>query len=98
MHDPHLDVNESTYAVADFVSIDGKISHIGPDAEAPSGVREVDGTGKFVIPGLIDCHATPGADAGMLVLSADPLADIAVLADIADHLDVLIRNGKVVSP
>lgn len=34
----------------------------------------------------------------MLVLSADPLADIAVLADIADHLDVLIQNGRVVSP
>lgn len=40
----------------------------------------------------------PGADADMLVLSADPLADIAVLADIADHLDVLIQNGRVVSP
>jgi imidazolonepropionase-like amidohydrolase len=40
----------------------------------------------------------PGADADMLVLSADPLADISVLADIADHLDVLVQNGKVVSP
>jgi imidazolonepropionase-like amidohydrolase len=40
----------------------------------------------------------PGADADMLVLSADPLEDISVLADIADHLDVLVQNGKVVSP
>jgi hypothetical protein len=32
------------------------------------------------------------------VLTADPLADIAVLADIGDHLDVLIQNGRVVSP
>jgi imidazolonepropionase-like amidohydrolase len=34
----------------------------------------------------------PGADADMLVLTADPLADI------GDHLDVLIQNGRVVSP
>jgi len=39
----------------------------------------------------------PGADADLLLLSADPLADIAVLADIADHLDVLIQDGAVVS-
>jgi len=32
------------------------------------------------------------------VLSADPLEDISVLADIADHLDVLVQDGKVVSP
>ena len=51
-----LDVEAGTYSVADVVSIDGKISNIGPDAEAPSGARVIDGTGKFVIPGLIDCH------------------------------------------
>jgi imidazolonepropionase-like amidohydrolase len=51
-----LDVNAGTYSVADVVSSDGKISSVGPDAEAPAGADEVDGTGKFVIPGLIDCH------------------------------------------
>jgi imidazolonepropionase-like amidohydrolase len=51
-----LDVEAGTYSVADVVSIDGKISSIGPDAEAPSGARVIDGTGKFILPGLIDCH------------------------------------------
>jgi imidazolonepropionase-like amidohydrolase len=51
-----LDVNAGTYSVADVVSTDGKISSVGPDAEAPAAAHEVDGTGKFLIPGLIDCH------------------------------------------
>jgi imidazolonepropionase-like amidohydrolase len=51
-----LDVNAGTYSVADVVSSDGKISSVGPEAEALAGADEVDGTGKFVIPGLIDCH------------------------------------------
>ena len=51
-----LDVDAGTYSVADVVSIDGKVSHVGADAEAPSGARVIDGTGKFVLPGLIDCH------------------------------------------
>lgn len=51
-----LDVDAGTYSTADVVSIDGKVSHVGPDAEAPSGAQVIDGTGKFVLPGLIDCH------------------------------------------
>jgi len=51
-----LDVEAGTYSVADVVSIDGKVSHVGSDAEAPSGARVIDGTGKFILPGLIDCH------------------------------------------
>ncbi|MFF1832151.1 amidohydrolase family protein [Paenarthrobacter sp. NPDC058040] len=37
-----------------------------------------------------------GADADLLVLDADPVADIAVLADIHEHLEYLIQGGKVV--
>ncbi|MGX1162177.1 imidazolonepropionase-like amidohydrolase [Arthrobacter sp. SLBN-100] len=55
-HASVLDVSAGTYSVADVVSSDGKISSVGPDAEAPPGAHEVDGTGKFIIPGLIDCH------------------------------------------
>lgn len=38
----------------------------------------------------------PGADADLLVLDADPVADIAVLADISEHLENLIQDGVVV--
>ena len=38
----------------------------------------------------------PGAAADLLVLRADPLADVGVLADIDRHLAVLLQNGVVV--
>lgn len=38
----------------------------------------------------------PGAAADLLVLRADPLADVGVLADIDRHLALLIQNGAVV--
>jgi imidazolonepropionase-like amidohydrolase len=46
-------------------------------------------------PGEIGIIA-PGADADMLVLTADPVQDIAVLADMADHLEVVVQDGAVI--
>ena len=35
---------------------DGRIAEIGPDLPAASGSETIDGSGKYVIPGLIDAH------------------------------------------
>lgn len=51
-----LDVEEGTWSTADIVSIDGKITTVAPGATAPQAAEVIDGTGKFVIPGLIDAH------------------------------------------
>ncbi len=42
---------------ADLLVSGGLIAAIGEDLEAPDGIRVVDGTGLFVAPGIIDCHA-----------------------------------------
>ncbi|HSM60501.1 MAG TPA: amidohydrolase, partial [Longimicrobiales bacterium] len=42
---------------------DGKIAEVGSDLSAPSGARVVDGTGKWVIPGIIDAHSHIAAGA-----------------------------------
>ena len=39
---------------------EGKIVAVGPDVGAPAGARTIDGTGKFVTPGLIDTHSHIG--------------------------------------
>lgn len=41
----------------DVLIVDGIISALGADLSAPSGVSVVDGTGKFVMPGIIDAHS-----------------------------------------
>jgi imidazolonepropionase-like amidohydrolase len=48
---------------------DGKIEAVGATVQAPADAQVIDGTGKFVTPGLIDVHshlgvyAAPGTDA-----------------------------------
>lgn len=41
------------------VGADGRIASVGPaaSAELPAGQRTIDGTGKFLTPGLINAHA-----------------------------------------
>jgi len=37
--------------------VDGRIEALGTDLEAPDGVRVVDASGRFAIPGIVDCHS-----------------------------------------
>ena len=42
---------------------DGKIAAIGEKVLAPAGATVVDGAGKYVMPGIIDCHSHIMAEA-----------------------------------
>jgi imidazolonepropionase-like amidohydrolase len=48
---------------------DGKVAAVGPSVQAPAGAVTVDGTGKWVTPGIIDAHShlgvypSPGVEA-----------------------------------
>ncbi len=41
----------------DILITNGIIAEIGTDLSAPAGVTVIDGTGKFVMPGIIDAHS-----------------------------------------
>ena len=43
----------------------GKISAIGRNVNVPAGVRVIDGTGKFVMPGIIDAHSHAALENGI---------------------------------
>jgi imidazolonepropionase-like amidohydrolase len=45
-----------TFRRAEAVCRDGRIEALGPGAVPPEGALRIDATGKFVVPGLIDCH------------------------------------------
>ena len=54
---------------ASVLLVDGKVARVGTDISVPGGATIVDGTGKWVTPGIIDTHshlgvyAAPGGDA-----------------------------------
>jgi imidazolonepropionase-like amidohydrolase len=47
------------------------------------------------LPGTLGILA-PGAMADLIVLDSDPLTDVGVLADIGQHLEMVIQGGVVI--
>ena len=45
---------------ADVLMQDGKVKRVGKNLKAPKGARTIDGTGKWVTPGIIDVHSHLG--------------------------------------
>ena len=52
-----LTVTRGTIASGTIVLQNGKIAAIGQNVSIPAGAEVIDGTGKFVSPGLIDAHS-----------------------------------------
>src|ERR1035441_1416221 len=44
---------------------DGKIADMGEKVIVPQGATIIDGTGQYLIPGIIDCHSHIAADGGI---------------------------------
>jgi imidazolonepropionase-like amidohydrolase len=58
-----LTVSHGTLQNTDILIRKGKISEIGRNLKAPENTRVIDATGKFVMPGIIDCHSHSMLDA-----------------------------------
>ncbi len=52
-----ITITNGTLENTDILVRDGKIQRIGKDLRTPRGVEEVDATGMFVMPGIIDAHS-----------------------------------------
>jgi imidazolonepropionase-like amidohydrolase len=52
-----LTVTRGTLTNADVLIRNGKIAAIGPNLKADSAAKVIDATGKFVLPGIVDCHS-----------------------------------------
>ena len=43
----------------------GKIAAVGRNIEAPPGAKVIDARGKYIMPGIIDCHSHIAIDGGV---------------------------------
>jgi len=70
----------------------GKIAAVGANVTIPAGADVVDGTGKFVSPGIIDCHSHIAADSinegGTTVSSMTGIEDVFNPTDIDVYRDL----------
>ncbi len=44
---------------------DGRIAAVGPDVQVPRDAEVIDGTGRYVIPGIVDSHSHMGIEGGV---------------------------------
>ncbi len=75
-----LTVTKGTLAGTDVLLQNGKIAQIGKHLTAPAGATTIDGTGKFLMPGIIDPHSHMMSDAtnegSLSVTSMVRIADV----------------------
>ncbi len=74
---------------ADVVAVDGKIAAVGKGLAAPAGALEVDGRGKHVSPGVIDCHSHTAIDGNVNEFGHAITAEVRI-RDVIDPLDVAV--------
>jgi len=75
----------------DVLIRDGKITRIGTNLKAPKGAREVDATGRFVMPGIIDAHSHIGIDA--VNEATSPVTAEVFTGDVIDPYDISLYRA-----
>lgn len=86
-----LTITKGTLDQTDILIEHGKITGIGKNLKAPKGIREVDATGKFVMPGIIDAHSHIGIDA--VNEATHPVTPEVKVGDAIDPFDLAIYRA-----
>ncbi len=88
-----LTASHGTIERGDILIKDGKIAAVGTNVKAPADAQIIDGTGQFVMPGIIDCHSHIAVDGdvnegSVSVSSMVNIADVLNSDDIAIYRDL----------
>ena len=86
-----ITITDGTLDNTDVLVENGKITRIGNSLRTPNGVMEVDATGKYVMPGIIDAHshiAGTSINEGTSQVTAE-----VQMADVVDPLDISIYRA-----
>ncbi|OGD26848.1 MAG: hypothetical protein A2V57_01600 [Candidatus Aminicenantes bacterium RBG_19FT_COMBO_65_30] len=91
-----LTVTKGVIVKGDVLVMGGLIKQIGENISAPAGVRVVDATGRFVLPGIIDSHthiALAGTNEGSEAIT--PEADVGTVINADDTSILTALSGGV---
>ncbi len=86
-----LTITKGTLVESDILVQKGKIVAIGKDLKSPSDIREIEGKGKFVMPGIIDAHSHIGIDA--VNEGTHPVTPEVKVGDAIDPFDISIYRA-----
>jgi len=83
-------VSHGTIQNGTIVLRDGKIAALGANVQIPAGADVVDGTGKFVSPGIIDAHSHIANDA--INEGATAVSSMTGMGDVLNPTDIAIQR------
>jgi cytosine/adenosine deaminase-related metal-dependent hydrolase len=102
---------DSVFRNATILIRDGRIADVGPasSVNVPGGARRIDGTGKWVIPGLVDMHAHLYADEwvpdsvapyelGVYLAQGVTTARLMIGTPVHHRLRADLEAGKIIGP
>jgi imidazolonepropionase-like amidohydrolase len=91
-HATILTVTKGTIPDGTVIVRGGRIAEVGRDVSIPSGAEVIDANGRFVSPGIIDCHSHIAADSinegGTTVSSMTGIEDVFNPTDIDIYRDL----------
>src|SRR3954468_16630027 len=87
-----LTVTKGTVQNGNVLIQNGKIAAIGKNISAPSDATVVDATGKYLMPGIIDCHSHTAVEGGV---NEGTVSDSSMvnIQDVIDPSDINIYRG-----
>ncbi len=86
-----LTVTKGTLQNTDVLVQDGIIKKVGTNLSAPSGVKTVDATGKYLMPGIIDAHSHVGLD--VVNEATSPITSEVQMKDVVNPTEVGIYRA-----
>jgi imidazolonepropionase-like amidohydrolase len=87
-----LTVTKGTIENGNVLIEDGKIAAVGKNVSAPAGATIVDGTGKYLMPGIIDCHSHTAIEGSVNEGSVSD-SSMVNIKDVIDPTDINIYRA-----
>jgi len=87
-----LTVTKGTIEKGSVLIHAGKIKAVGANMAVPDGVRVIDATGRFVMPGIIDSHSHMGIEGGINEATGQVVPEVNI-QDVIQHDDISFQRA-----